>query len=430
MPIPKGVLDKLVSLDHQIIREGISDFWKGRLQNEYTVSDLDRFERLLTQIDGVAAMTEGQEVLRQLRRLVMSDIPRFVFGPLTKAGGKPSAVLVVCDGETARDPQWMLDLMQHLPGVKPIWIPAENDHWTPPNYADYSAICLIGRDHPSNPTTGLLPMEKGHSTLRFDMPPLTQRGGPISPDVHRIIQSWCGRQDNYYPTRQDPKIGNRGQFEERAEYALFQRFRVHYLGARIDVVRLAGPSSLGTAAVIMFATEMFSHPEKFDDYLERAGTLGALSPCSQIEVLLRVTGGVHKPRIRWEPKWDVEKIFINNSRNLVKKPAVIWVAKEGTLLARPEIRFDDDVIDPKDRYAEVVALCRAASEKRVVRLEDLVDLVKSGRFWLDGQIKWTSADQALGACREMQKGILKEVFHFSKQREAILDDAVNIVLEG
>ncbi len=377
------IVTLLRSSDAKVRRAGWGNLWELRGKLSLGQRDLaDLADRALNEPD-VDIMCLARGIIAALHDLKTTVLQDLLWAPFDSRRsrrlgvGGGAAVVAVSDEHAVPDALSLVGLAQCLPDSRDIdyrTTDVARPEWHSLHLAGLRTICMVGRP----PLYREFVLSQFTPDLRFRFPEddAQWRGKPPTREsancYHRVEQWWANERTRAFEVRED--TGAARVPATRVDYAVVQRYAIAFEGRQIVVVVLAGATSLGTAGAVQWATR-----DRFD--LKRVPAMERyqqpITDETRIEVLLEVAGTLHTPRRPWAPRVRVEKLFLNDSQNLVSSgPSRIrLVGGLGGADKVTAIYLDDDgVPSGSEEYSALIPLCLKAhqSPKHIVSLRDLM----------------------------------------------------------
>jgi hypothetical protein len=433
--IPVPITTMLRSSDPAVRRQGWTALWEHRAELELGQRAITDLEDLACDEPLAQVGTFALGVIDGIRRRRNACLQERLWEPFDSRRARPSTkesvVLAVTDGTNYRDAHSLVTLAQLVPDsrdVRFLSIPSVRPDWGQIQISSLRSVCLVGRPlmYRGFGLSPALPKD-----LRFAFPggDLMWRGRPMSKrsidEYHHLEQRWKGKTTRRWEPHEEFDAAPKTRI--RVDYAVAQRFPVTFGGDTIIVMILGGATSLGTAGAVSWATGSDTAGEAFRS-LERRG--GPIVDSTRIEALIEVTADVEQPRRPWRPRVKLEKLFIDDSPNLVTPfPGTITLAggSAGAGKVR-DIFFDGDGVSlAEDDFAALVALCLAAD--RGAGVANVADVIRDQNLWPNGRVirPWVKPEQARQYYLDtFQRILLNGCLHLSQRMGLKLDSKVEL----
>ena len=347
------------------------------------------------------------------------------FRPANRGGSSgtnepTSAVVAVCDHEHIRDVQPLVKIARVL-HEDAYWnttfhhIPLNNPDWTRVGVTELSAICFIGR--PSM-FVGCDLLDELPTNRHFNLPvdDETWRGKPLTPEsarrFHHIIQQRPTAGRFLFETKEDKA--------HRVDYAVVQRFVLRRGSRKTVVLILAGATSLGTVGAANWLTSRAPANFNIRKCIAEAGR--ELRDETGVEVLLKVKANVHTPARPWEVSECVEeKLFVNDSLNVLSLPKVVTIGPKGVSDPRDMyVLLDDDEVTLSGATRDtLIAICQKAHRDKTKSI-DWKLLQEDHRVWPNGQHPFNgySKSQEINFLRDhLKRGLLRGALTVEEGRQ-------------
>jgi len=411
--VPKELWKQIRQEDACERRKGFAAIWEQRSKMAVSQADILDLYDFLTGEKDLETRSYGAIVtggLNEFRRARPADkLQDWFFKPFEPLNGVPrsdkftSLVAAVCDRQNVRDFDALVMMARFLPAsryyaTKFHHVSLQRQDWRGIHLDEITTFCLLG--HPSmfrrcRPVESL-------PALRFKLPErdAVWRGGRVSEKskkhYHHVRQDWKPAFSFCYCTSQiASKEGGDQKVGERTDYAVVQRFQLQKDSVRpVTVIVLAGASSLGTAGAARWVTDGALGKMTLSQAKQFAGR--DIVDSTTMEALLKVTGDVYSPPRPWWPECKVEKLFFDDSVNILcqKGPEIITLGIAGTGRIKPHnvkpenvryILFDNDGVSiAGSPYTALIALCLNRAREKPKELL-VPDLIQDTTLWPSGK---------------------------------------------
>jgi hypothetical protein len=427
--IPQDIQKLLENRDPNRRIMGYARLWDSRDTVTLSESEFDFLDSVSMREPDSDVVVKALGIVEALRRWRPTALQERILRPFSHPA--VSAILASCHHEYIPDADPLIALAQHLGNPKSVkfhLVPFHQLTWNQPEIGTLDNLCFVGQPRMHRSFALKTVIEDLTAELRLGFPEGNNQWWKATGKHQGVAVRWEGQQ---IALRQKWEIkATRAKPGTRIDYAVVQRFPLHRGTRSLTVLILAGGTSLGSVGAVRWLTK---HRD------ERFGV--GIASSSKVEVLLKVTADMHKPRQPWDPKdIVVEKLFIDESNNLAAKKIdkITLVGARGGPDRVTSVLFDEDgvALEREDRAA-LIALCFAArAAKQGGANGPSVDpsaLRTAGTFWPSAyrpnvrETKWSdSSFRQFFNDHFMKPGaLLHGTLHFAA-KQLRLDCAVNL----